>query len=425
MTKVHLTCHMLRSHAAMLVAVALTVGLDTVEGQWSKQSPLPTRLDVRGIAAPAPAHLFVATDDDPFDNGGSLFESTDGGTSWIQRGIPVTLSEPLNGIFFLDANLGWTFGNANYRTTDGGATWVDLPFLGSTYFMEFYSPSFGLATGNFGQSVSLDGGNTWAPSPNGMHEFAFVDDQNGLGASAAGVYRTTDGGATFAQVATGDAQAVTYLSGTMAVAIVADTFLRSTDGGGAWNTVAGALGRDHMLAVSGSILLAWGRSGAFPDYDDRVLRSTDGGLSWSDLGEIVPEGVLALAAPDGQDVVAAGRAGNMFQSSDAGLTWVQAFASPGSQPGFLSSAVPVFANQSTGYFGYGPGFIMNTTDGGASWAQISSGTGRTLHDLARFPDGHMIAVGDEGTILASNGMTPWIQQPRPSANAMTAVQVID
>ncbi len=43
------------------------------------------------------------------------------------------------------------YGNENYRTTDGGTTWTQLPFLGSTYFMKFYTTTFGLTTGNFGR----------------------------------------------------------------------------------------------------------------------------------------------------------------------------------------------------------------------------------------------------------------------------------
>ena len=109
--------------------------------------------------------MFLATDDDSFDNGGALFESSDSGATWIQRDVPFSLADGLNGIFFLDSQHGWVWGNANYRTTDGGATWEELPFLGSAYFMEFSTLDFGVTTGNFGAWVSRDGGLTWAPSP--------------------------------------------------------------------------------------------------------------------------------------------------------------------------------------------------------------------------------------------------------------------
>jgi len=176
--------------------------------QWSTQSPVPTWLDVRGVGAPAAQHVFLATSDDSFDDGGALWESTDAGATWVQRDVPFSLFDPLNGLFFLDGQNGWTFGNANYRTTDAGTTWAELPFLGSTYFMRFYTTSFGLAMGNFGRAVSRDGGMTWELSPNDMLAFDFADDLTGLGAADTGIYRTADGGATFNLVQGGDAIAV-------------------------------------------------------------------------------------------------------------------------------------------------------------------------------------------------------------------------
>ena len=83
--------------------------------------------------------------------------------------------------------------------------------------MEFATASFGVTTGNFGAYVSRDGGLSWAPSPNGMSAFSFADELTGLGVAASGLYRTTDGGATFALVQAGVADAVAFLSSTVAV----------------------------------------------------------------------------------------------------------------------------------------------------------------------------------------------------------------
>ena len=144
--------------------------------------------------------VFIATDDNPFDDSGALFESGDGGLTWIQRDIPISLNDPLNGIFFLDSLIGCVYGNDNYRTTDGGMNWEQLPFLGSTYFMEFYTSSFGIATGNFGLYVSYDTGSNWVPSPMGIFAYDFINDSTALGISNTAIYQTTDGGNNFALV---------------------------------------------------------------------------------------------------------------------------------------------------------------------------------------------------------------------------------
>ncbi len=95
--------------------------------------------------------------------------------------------------------------------TDGGTTWTQLPFLGSTYFMKFYTTSFGLATGNFDRFVSYDGGDSWIPSPNGIFAFDFINDQIGLGVADTALFLTTDGANSFTQVYSGAAKAVAFL----------------------------------------------------------------------------------------------------------------------------------------------------------------------------------------------------------------------
>jgi len=53
---------------------------------------------------------------------GSLYKTTDGGSTWAQLSIPI--GEP---VYFITDDIGWTAGGAAgselYRTTDGGETW--------------------------------------------------------------------------------------------------------------------------------------------------------------------------------------------------------------------------------------------------------------------------------------------------------------
>ncbi|MBZ0111891.1 MAG: hypothetical protein K8J08_05490, partial [Thermoanaerobaculia bacterium] len=416
------------SSLTLLSVFAVLVGGTSLEAQWTTQSPIPTHLGVRGIAAPANDRVFLATEDDSFDQGGALFESLDGGASWTQRGVPFSLGSGFNGIDFLDSQFGWAWGNENYRTTDGGSTWEALPFLGTAYFMEFPTPDFGLTTGNFGAYVSRDAGLTWNPSPNDMSAFSFADADTGLGVAASGVYRSVDGGANFNLVWAGAGKAVEFLTAADAVAIVDDELLHSADGGVTWTVTSGAQGRSRLFEVSPQVVLAWGRSGTHPDFDDRVLRSSDGGLTWADLGEVLDFGGLAatlrFVAPDADTVVVANGSGSLYQSVDAGATWALVFVSPGPMPSFFSSAEAVFSDALTGYYGMGSGFVIKTIDGGATWNQISSGSGNPLNAIDRFPSGDLIAVGDGGEILTNEGGTGlWILRGVLAFDDLEAVQV--
>ncbi|MEZ5312344.1 MAG: FG-GAP-like repeat-containing protein [Thermoanaerobaculia bacterium] len=397
--------------------------------QWSTQSPLPTFLEIRGVAVPQAGHLLLATDDDSFDDGGALFESTDGGSSWIQRNVPESLGSAFHGIRFRDELFGWAWGNENYRTTDGGATWEALPLLGSTYRMDFPTSSFGIASGNFDLYVTRDGGLSWEPSPEGIYAFGFADETTGLGAAATGLYRTTDGGTTFLPVVAGVAAAVECLSAAVAVAIVDDELVRSTDGGVTFATRAAAEGRSELAVLSPDLVLAWGRSGTFPDFDERIFRSSDGGDTWADLGEPIALGpfsdALRLAVPALPVVVAADGAGGLHRSTDAGLTWSQVFVSPGPVPGFLSSSAPIFVDSLTGYYGLGSGYLVRTTDGGASWEQISSGSEIGILGLGRFANGDLLAVGESGQVLTSvGGAAPWRIRASLGSADLVAVQIL-
>ena len=211
---------------ATLLAAAPTV---PVLAQWTTQSPLPTHLEVRGVAAPAPGRVFLATDDDSFDDGGALFESNDGGATWIQRDVPVRPRQrPERDLL-------------PRRPARLGVGQRQLPHHGRRHHLGRAAlPGLGLLHGVLHRRASASRPATSAPtsaataaspgtpSPEGMSAFAFADDLTGLGVAATGLYRTTDGGDTFALVQAGVADAVAFLSPTVAVAIV-DGILRALD----------------------------------------------------------------------------------------------------------------------------------------------------------------------------------------------------
>ena len=83
-------------HLRLFVSSCLLIltFITTANAQWSTQSPIPTSHSISGIGAPTSSRVFIATDNNSFDNTGSLFESTDGGNNWIPREVPVGSSHP-------------------------------------------------------------------------------------------------------------------------------------------------------------------------------------------------------------------------------------------------------------------------------------------------------------------------------------------
>ena len=369
------------------LGVAMLVLAAPVAAQWSTQSPVPTFLDV-GVSVRRP-------------RGGSSSPPTTTRSTTAARcssrptaarpgssaTCPSSLGSGLNGLFFLDDQLGWAWGNVNYRTTDGGTTWTELPFLGSAYSMEFYTASFGLATGNFGASVSRDGGLTWEPSPGRDVRLRLrgrPDRARRVGHRHLPDHRRRRHVRPGARRAT--RCAVAFLSATVAVGIVDGAFVRSTDGGSTWTAGASAAGRSRLAAVSADVVLAWGRSGTFPGLrrPRPPFRRRRPDLDRPRRGDAPGRAGLHRRLRRATVVAADLARATSTAPPTPARPGPRCSRPPAPLPVSWEARGPTFADAQTGYFGYGAGFVIRTTDGGATWAQISSGTGTSLNDLDRF-----------------------------------------
>ncbi len=107
-------------------------------------APVPASFAVRSLTTGAPGHLFaLGTVACPGGQCPALAGSSDNGASWSLRhtfaastAAPGSTPGRLGGagtltqVRFASASLGWVFGGAAMRTTDGGATWQDYPHPG-------------------------------------------------------------------------------------------------------------------------------------------------------------------------------------------------------------------------------------------------------------------------------------------------------
>jgi photosystem II stability/assembly factor-like uncharacterized protein len=293
--------------------------------------------DIR-IAPSDPNTIYVGSGEadmrSDIQQGDGMYKSTDGGKTWRHIGLEDTrqigkiLIDPQNPDVVYVAALGHQYGPNDqrgvFKTTDGGKTWkqvlskgpdvgaIDLamdPLDSDTLFActwhtrrppwSVYPPSHGPGSGLY---KSTDGGATWtevkgggfpstedrigiAISPSrGERIYAFVDSED---RSVGGIYRSDDGGTTW--IHTDGEQRVWgrgwYFAGITAdpkdpdtVYVMNTSAYRSTDGGRTFTPFKGAPGGDdyHTLWIDPN-----DSKRLFFGSDQGVGVSVDGGKSWS------------------------------------------------------------------------------------------------------------------------------------------------
>lgn len=383
-----------------------------------------------------------------------LVHTTDGGLTWqTQYGPLFTDSRdfsdlPLTSIAVADAQHGWAVGalGAILRTTDGTA-WSDLRTSltdEDLYGVEFVDDLHGWAVGQGRLFRTVDGGQTWArEAADTVFDFitvSFVDADEGW---AGGVYdwdnqsalmHTTDGGATWSFVPTGDAvwtfdiAKVQFLDADHGWILqsYAGQMARTTDGGATWQVLdtAGMTGTSDFTFLDAQHGWLVGQASQEADGTPigKTAYTTDGGVTWTPDGAAYSGGYTTatrVAFGGTQNGYAVGQGGCIQRTTDGGATWQQvdlaAQAPP--LPFHVTTAdfKDVVATDATHAAAVaGNGVILRTADGGATWFEQDSGRERQLSPyerqyqppllaaIAASDATHLWVVGSHGAILASS-----------------------
>ena len=229
---------------------------------------------------------------------GTVLRTGDGGRNWARQptGVDVTLS----GIHFVDAANGWAVGDQGtiLHTRDGGRTWARQKSPVKLFLMRvhFSTPQQGWIVGERTHILhTRDGGATWRVQFAGpdfiLKSVSFADERTGWAVGEYGyIYKTADGGASWVQQAghygmserTGDIEGGAFLFDVHAVndrtvwAVGIDGYVtRSDDGGATWAEVATGAPRTPLCGVAASgAELAIAGNGV-------LLHSRDGGATWA------------------------------------------------------------------------------------------------------------------------------------------------
>lgn len=284
------------------------------------------------------------------------------------------------------------YGDAAYRTFDGGYSWENISPGGSIVIADVACSSIGnyvtLLLENGYVYYSSNYGSSWTNvsfTPNASTRIAMSKDGQYQTYCRYGdyLYRSTNWGANWAQVTSAGARNwyAIAISGsgqyqTAGNASSSGYIYRSTNYGVSFTAVTGAGARywvfDAAMSNDGQYQFIIGNDGITPPFTSKVYKSDNFGVSWTAVQSTQYKRSLACSS-SGQYVIMGTDGGQVWISSDYGDSWTQANLYPSGST--LWDAVAISATGQYMFAGNGAGstYSYYSNDYGASWSQSSLG----------------------------------------------------
>ena len=273
-------------------------------------------------------------------------------------------------------------------------------------------------------------------------------------ATSSGVFKTTDGGASWTPANTGLSGIPVFslaIDPKTPTTVYAGTFgtgvFKSTDAGGHWTPVHGGFSNDTVLSIvidpgdpatiySGTTASSSSTAGAVFSPASAVIKSSNGGLAWTAANAGLPRAIVTALAldPSNPAVLYAGTsAGGVFKTANRALTWTPANAGIGTSD--ISHLVLDPSNPNVVYAAIegcsagcsSPAGVFKSTNGGTSWISASAGLTDDLQviALAIDPEDTRIlyaATRFNGLFKTTNGGVNWMSiNPEPTGTMFAIV----
>lgn len=346
---------------------------------WTKQPVSSSLYSFSNIFFPAPDTGYCT------GSGTPVFKTTNAGNNWFITNGPQALNM---GLYFINSLTGFIcggtpfFGGTFYTTTNGGNNWY---FHDSISPMTFYSICFTSQNNGF-----MSGSNG--------SDYSYILKTTNMGVNWGHLYLGVSG-MTFHKIFFPDAaNGFTVGSG--------GNIFRSTNNGSNWSSVTYGTSRAlYSFACKDSL------NGIAVGERATILLTTNSGEIWT---SVYPpnylENIRGIQYVGGDTVYAAGTIGKFYKSFNGGQNWNATTINT-----YNDNYGMLFINSQTGFLtGYASvsyyGYVWRTTNAGANWNYVYSGSSKTLKDIVLFGNiGYVIGDASQSSALlkTNNGGLNW------------------
>ena len=262
-------------------------------------------LDIVGDSS-TPSILYASGLGNPFSRPGGVFQSRDGGKTWIPfltaRDSFRTVIDPADAQHVVAFTRGRSNNFVPYTTRDGGATWkalAEVDFDDITF--DPSKPQNAYAAGTNAIYYSRDGGDTWTRSASGSFRTKPAMDPSNpdvlYAASYAGVLKSTNAGVSWGLIAQFDFRKIIVHPTKRGVlfGITNGSLYNSLNEGATWSRPQGSSVVDLAFdPVDRQTLYLFNNGYKFPT----ILQSADGGTTVQPLASLPPNPTLTSLAFD-------------------------------------------------------------------------------------------------------------------------------
>jgi photosystem II stability/assembly factor-like uncharacterized protein len=317
-------------------------------------------------------------------NGSNIFagryRSTNNGVSWTSMNVSQITAGQIYDFASMGTDLYTVTGYGVYRTTNNGTNWIDIspPGIPSSYASSIGISGSTIYVGSHGVIyISTNNGANWTTSTNNLPSdrdvFAILPAGANVLISCYGkMYRSTNSGANWNAVAGMQTRTVNdlLLAGSNYFAATDTGVFISTNAGADWQrtgTGLSTLDAYSALTYNGTTLFTGGqRTG--------IYKSTNNGALWTPASGGLRDSSIQYMLSSGADVFAESGKG-VFKSTDNGVSWFEANTGIVNKDAafFASIGNNIFVGSSVG------GDVYRSSDEGLSWQNVSaSGLGKAV-----------------------------------------------